>query len=362
LLVWPHLLWLGVPLNFLYGPLLHACAHPGGSPPPRAPVAQRQPGAAADAWAGGAGREEPAHPGNIATGASRRRRWHRASAALHGLPFALCVLLLVPTYARDAAHKLALVRGGAALPRPVTGLQLLHIGGYLLVACWRARRHPGAAAAPVRLRVLLTGTAAAVATAALRLAVTLPAWAPAVVGSAMILAVGYHLSRAALPAQAPAPACSGPAMPAPPATSPPPGARTRYARSGLAGESMQELAARLHRLMRSHEPHLDSMLTLGKLAGMLGVRPEWLSQVLSQALHTNFLEYVNRHRIAAAREQLRRSRERPRVGELAYAVGFNARSTFYSAFRRETGQTPLEFWQAQRAAPDDALGAAGEQA
>ncbi len=55
----------------------------------------------------------------------------------------------------------------------------------------------------------------------------------------------------------------------------------------------------------------------------------------------SFFDFVNGYRIAEAKTLLSTTNES--VLNITYDVGFNARSSFYNAFKRETGQTPTAY-------------------
>jgi AraC-like DNA-binding protein len=70
--------------------------------------------------------------------------------------------------------------------------------------------------------------------------------------------------------------------------------------------------------------------------------------VINQDLGGNFYEWVNGHRIEAAKRALLEQPETS-VLEISEQVGFNSKSTFNAAFRRLAGITPSQ-WRGQFAA------------
>nr|WP_275442563.1 AraC family transcriptional regulator [Pseudoalteromonas sp. OOF1S-7] len=93
--------------------------------------------------------------------------------------------------------------------------------------------------------------------------------------------------------------------------------------------------------MQEKQLYLDADLTLQKLSQVSGVSPNYLSQVLNETLQMNFFDFVNHWRIEASKSRLLASKDS--VLHIALEVGFNARSSFYKAFKKETGLTPGEF-------------------
>jgi AraC-like DNA-binding protein len=115
----------------------------------------------------------------------------------------------------------------------------------------------------------------------------------------------------------------------------------KYQRSALAEPQSLRIAAKLQQAMQSELLYLDETLTLYKLAEHLAVPAHYLSQTLNQTLQMSFFEYVNQARVEAAKQKLRQSDES--VITIALSVGFNARSSFYKAFKANTGQSPAQY-------------------
>ena len=89
--------------------------------------------------------------------------------------------------------------------------------------------------------------------------------------------------------------------------------------------------------------YLDASLSLPKLAKHIAVSPSYISQTLNEHIGMNFFDYVNHYRVGAAKTQL--SSTDSTVLEIAMNVGFNAKSSFYTAFKKETQLTPLQYRQ-----------------
>ncbi|RVT41654.1 AraC family transcriptional regulator [Rheinheimera sediminis] len=121
---------------------------------------------------------------------------------------------------------------------------------------------------------------------------------------------------------------------------------TKYQRSALGEQQSARIAAKLQQTMQSELLYLDETLTLYKLAEHLAVPAHYLSQTLNQSLQMSFFEYVNQARVEAAKQKLKQSDDS--VLSIAMAVGFNARSSFYTAFKTNTGQSPAQFRAAHR--------------
>lgn len=95
----------------------------------------------------------------------------------------------------------------------------------------------------------------------------------------------------------------------------------------------------------SNGAYREPRLTIAGLADQLGTPEHRLRALINRRLgHRNFSAFLNRHRIAEAREKLssRDDVDLP-VLTIAMDLGYNSLPTFNRAFRSETGTTPSEF-------------------
>lgn len=95
-------------------------------------------------------------------------------------------------------------------------------------------------------------------------------------------------------------------------------------------------------LMETEKPYLDDTLTLQKLAEKINMPEKQLSLLINQSAGKHFFDFVNEFRINNAKALLK---EQPQltVLEILYQVGFNSKSSFYTAFKKETGVTPTDY-------------------
>lgn len=91
--------------------------------------------------------------------------------------------------------------------------------------------------------------------------------------------------------------------------------------------------------------HRTTGLTISALADQLETPEHRLRALINQRMgYRNFSAFLNRHRIAEARERLtdKENVDLP-VLTIAMDLGYNSLATFNRAFRSETGTTPSEF-------------------
>ncbi|MCV6631161.1 MAG: AraC family transcriptional regulator [Flavobacteriaceae bacterium] len=97
-------------------------------------------------------------------------------------------------------------------------------------------------------------------------------------------------------------------------------------------------------VMEKEKPYLDEELTLQKLAKQLEIPERELSILINQSLGKHFFDFVNEYRIKHAKKLLKDSTKKElTVQQILYEVGFNSKSSFYTAFKKSTQQTPSAY-------------------
>lgn len=115
----------------------------------------------------------------------------------------------------------------------------------------------------------------------------------------------------------------------------------KYSNSSIDEERLKRIAGKVERKVVEEKSYLNPDIDASTLASELGISVHYLSQVLSQEMHTTFYNYINDARIEAAKEELKNSQRT--VLEIAMSVGFNTRSSFYNAFKQRTNMTPSKY-------------------
>ena len=119
----------------------------------------------------------------------------------------------------------------------------------------------------------------------------------------------------------------------------------KYQRSALNEQLADSIVNKLNHAMEHDRLFLDASLSLPKLAKHISRSAYHISQTLNETMGVNFFDYVNRYRVNAAKEQLQNTDDT--VLDIAMNVGFNAKSSFYTAFKKETQITPNQYRKAR---------------
>ena len=67
-------------------------------------------------------------------------------------------------------------------------------------------------------------------------------------------------------------------------------------------------------------------------------------QIINEKMGRNFLDFVNQYRVEEAKGMLTdENRNHLTVLSIAYDAGFNSKTAFYSAFKKQTGTSPTKY-------------------
>lgn len=119
-------------------------------------------------------------------------------------------------------------------------------------------------------------------------------------------------------------------------------ARDKYASSTLGSVDVNDQLVALQRLMEEDAIYTNDELKLATVAEMLGLSGHQLSELINRHLGLSYSQYLRQIRVQAAQNILRREPDQS-VLSIALEVGYRSQSTFYAAFKQETGLSPGEY-------------------
>jgi AraC-like DNA-binding protein len=315
ILLFPHLLRLTNPLDFVAGPLLYLYIRTLTSKAPA--VGKRD--------------------------------------LLHFIPFGLCVLYLLPYYFQSSEYKLNIYKSPADLQWYYVRASLAILQalvyfvfiGLLIVRYLRAakdKKSPAERAVLSQVRLIAISFFALWLIALLRhmfdlhrpaymryTNLVLPLCTTIIIY--VMAYLGLRKPETLMGTDAP-----------PPATEPDGPPAKKYEKSTLTSERAEVYLNKLLTLMEREKPYLDGDLTLPGLAAKLSVPTHHLSQIINERLNQNFFDFVNAHRVEEAkRELINPAKKHYSLAAIAEEVGFNSKSAFNTAFRKHTNMTPSAF-------------------
>ena len=106
----------------------------------------------------------------------------------------------------------------------------------------------------------------------------------------------------------------------------------------------EQLALQLEALMENQKPFLNKTLTLNDLAALLHTNQTYISNLFNQNYKINFHDYINQRRVQEACRLISMAENKNlSIDHLSDLSGFNSKSTFYTAFKKFTGMSPVVF-------------------
>lgn len=120
-------------------------------------------------------------------------------------------------------------------------------------------------------------------------------------------------------------------------------AERSYRYSKLIGLDVDALVLQLDRSMRRHKPYTNAQLTIADVAKMIKLNVHQTSELINARMKTSFRQYINAFRVEEAKEYLKTANGELSIIDVAFACGFNSKSTFNAIFLGATGKTPSQW-------------------
>ncbi len=122
--------------------------------------------------------------------------------------------------------------------------------------------------------------------------------------------------------------------------------KEKYKNREIDQETLTKIEQNFH-LIAEKELFLNPNLTLEETAKALKVSKHLLSQYINEKLKKSFSSLINEYRIEKAKKLLQ-SENNYTIESLGYDSGFNSKSTFFTAFKKNTGKTPAEYQKSSK--------------
>jgi AraC-like DNA-binding protein len=117
----------------------------------------------------------------------------------------------------------------------------------------------------------------------------------------------------------------------------------------LSDSQMLNLSIHLTTLMEKEKMYLDNDLNLPTLAEKLGIGIHEASFLINETGGDNFYNYINKYRVEEAKRLLASSKmEQLNILGIAFASGFNSKTTFNTTFKRIVGISPSQYSKGQK--------------
>jgi AraC-like DNA-binding protein len=101
---------------------------------------------------------------------------------------------------------------------------------------------------------------------------------------------------------------------------------------------------KLKKYMIEEKPFLNPSLTIQDISNAIGIPVRDLSLLINHKLEQHFYDFVNTYRVENAMDILKDvTKNKVTILEILYHVGFNSKSSFNTAFKKHTGNTPTSY-------------------
>jgi len=96
--------------------------------------------------------------------------------------------------------------------------------------------------------------------------------------------------------------------------------------------------------VKNDKYYLRSDISLSDLSMQLSMPKNYISQAINEKLGKNFNDYINGYRVEEAKRRMADEiYKHYNIESIGESVGFNAKTTFYAAFKKYTHQTPAAY-------------------
>lgn len=110
-------------------------------------------------------------------------------------------------------------------------------------------------------------------------------------------------------------------------------------------DQFEQLFKEIKQRLIHEEAYKNPDLNLNSLAQQVKSNSKYVSQSIQQGTNKNYNTYINHLRVMEAQKLIQESYEdvNLNLNDVMYACGFKSRSTFYTAFQKETGMSPKQY-------------------
>ncbi|MBK7215267.1 MAG: helix-turn-helix domain-containing protein [Bacteroidales bacterium] len=119
--------------------------------------------------------------------------------------------------------------------------------------------------------------------------------------------------------------------------------KEKYTGISISEEKRDEIKDRILNLMDQKRPFLDENCSLQRIANDLGESPNTISMVINADFNKSFSDFINSYRIQWSIELLQSGNLNFTIEGIAFECGFGNRTSFYQAFKKETGKLPKDY-------------------
>ena len=107
-------------------------------------------------------------------------------------------------------------------------------------------------------------------------------------------------------------------------------------------KNAEAIFAQLDKMILVEKLYQQPRFSLQDLAQRSGLSSKDISWAINDGCHLNFCDYINSHRIAEVKTNLVDNTDKNLL-DIAFAAGFNSKSSFNKSFKKQNGITPSQY-------------------
>ncbi len=120
--------------------------------------------------------------------------------------------------------------------------------------------------------------------------------------------------------------------------------RQKYEKNVLSELKTKEISEKITKCIETEKPYQNAELRLNDFSLLIEEHPNNISQVLNDIFKKNFYDFINYYRIEEAKILLKSPNfKNYTITAIGFEVGFNSKTSFYSAFKKFADTTPAQF-------------------
>jgi AraC-like DNA-binding protein len=120
--------------------------------------------------------------------------------------------------------------------------------------------------------------------------------------------------------------------------------KPKYQGTNLSADQLKDYHQKLINLMSQKKPYLKTELRLLEVSQLLNIPAAYLSLLLNDYMKTSFNDFINEYRVKEVIRKLENGEHQQySLQSLGLDSGFSNKTTFYRAFKKITGETPLAY-------------------
>lgn len=120
--------------------------------------------------------------------------------------------------------------------------------------------------------------------------------------------------------------------------------KEKYSGIKLEQKRRDEILHKISIKMEKEKLYLNGECNLQSFSQLINESPNIISMIINQHYNTTFPDFINRYRIQESIAMMMESKDKKYAIEgIAYECGFGNRTSFYNAFKKNTGMLPNEY-------------------